>query len=45
MDGYFSGASHDDKLACQHFQLPGHSSSDMKVQIPEKVHKNLEVPN
>ena len=38
MNGHRSGASHDDKLVYQHFQLPGHSSSDMKVQILEKVH-------
>ena len=36
-----SGASHDDKLVYQHFQLPGHSPSDMKVQVFEKVHKRF----
>ena len=41
MNGHRSGASHDDKLVYQHFQLPGHSPSDMKVQILEKVHKKF----
>ena len=41
MNGHRSGASHDDKLLYQHFQLPDHSLSDMKVQILEKVHKKF----
>ena len=41
MNGHRSVASHDDKLVYQHFQLPGHSPSDMKVQILEKVHKKF----
>ena len=41
MNGHRSGASHDDKLVYQHFQLPDHSPSDMKVQILEKVHKKF----
>ena len=41
MNGHRSGASHDDKLIYQHFQLPSHSPSDMKVQILEKVHKKF----
>ena len=45
MNGNGSGTSHDDKLVYQHFQLPGHSSSDVKVQILEKVHKSFEVSN
>ena len=37
-----SGAGHDDKLVVyQHLQLPGHSPSDIKVQILEKVHKKF----
>ena len=36
MNGHRGGASHDDKLVYKHFQLPGHSTSDMKVQILEK---------
>ena len=41
MNGHCSGASHDDKLVYQHFQLPDHSPSDIKVQILEKVHKKF----
>ena len=41
MNGHRSGASHDDKLVYQHFQLPDHSPKDMKVQILEKVHKKF----
>ena len=36
-----SDGSHDDKVVYQHFQLPGHSPSDMKVQILEKVHQEF----
>ena len=41
MNGHRSGASHDDKQVYQHFQLPGHSPSDIKAQILEKVHKEF----
>ena len=41
MNGRRSGASLDDKLVYQHFQLPGPSPLDMKVQILEKVHKKF----
>ena len=42
MNGHCSGASDDDKLVYQHFQLTGHSPSDMRVQILEKVHKKFD---
>ena len=41
MNGQCSGAIDDGKLVYRHFQLPGHSQSDMKVHILEKVHKKF----
>ena len=41
MNGHRSGASDDDKLVYLHFQFPGSSPSDMKLQILEKVLKKF----
>ena len=43
MNGHRSGASRDDKLVYQHFQLPGHSPSDMKVQMTKPERERVEL--
>ena len=43
MNGNRSGASRDDKLVYQHFQLPGHSPSDMKVQMTKPERERVEL--
>ena len=45
MNGHSNGASHDDKLVYRHFSIARSSLSDRKVQILDKVHKKLDVPN